>query len=380
MQHAAPLPIPWLTRLRMTRDRLLGNSGFQRWAAAFPLTRPIARKRARALFDLVSGFVYSQILLACVRLNLFDILGRGPASVDRLAAEMSLTPDATSRLLDAAASIGLVEKRGENEYGLGYLGASLAGNRAIAGLVEHHAMVYADLRDPVALLRGTVGKTATAEYWPYSAAEVPAELDDRRIAAYSDLMSISQPLVAGEILAAYPLHRHRCLLDLGGGDGTFLTAVAARHPRLNMMLFDLPAVAARASQKIAAAGLAGRIAVAGGDFLRDPLPTGADIISLVRIIHDHDDERVLTVLQAARRALPAGGTLLIAEPLAGLPGSEAIGDAYFGFYLLAMGRGRARTVAQLSGLLQATGFSAPKLHPTNLPMQTSVLSAIAVTA
>ena len=147
-----------------------------------------------------------------------------------------------------------------------------------------------------------------------------------------------------------------------------------------MMLFDLPAVAARASQKIAAAGLAGRIAVAGGDFLQDPLPTGADIISLVRIIHDHDDERVLTILQAARRALPAGGTLLIAEPLAGLPGSEAIGDAYFGFYLLAMGRGRARTVAQLSGLLQATGFSAPKLHPTNLPMQTSVLSAIAVTA
>ncbi len=369
--------MPWLTRLRMARDRLLGNAAFQRWAASFPLTRPIARKRARALFDLVSGFVYSQILLACVRLNLFDILSRGPASIDRLAAEMSLTPDATSRLLDAAASIGLVEKTGGSEYALGYLGASLAGNRAIAGLVEHHAMVYADLRDPVALLRGTMGQTATAEYWPYSAAVAPAELDDRRVAAYSDLMSISQPMVSGEILHTYPLHRHRRLLDLGGGDGTFLAAVAARHAQLDLMLFDLPAVAARATRKFAAAGLAERISVIGGDFLRDRLPTGADIISLVRIIHDHDEQRALTILRAARRALPAGGTLLIAEPLAGLPGSEAIGDAYFGFYLLAMGRGRARTLANLSALLEAAGFSAPKLHPTNLPMQTSVLSAIA---
>ena len=35
---------------------------FQRWAANSPLTRWIARRRARALFDLCAGFVYSQIL------------------------------------------------------------------------------------------------------------------------------------------------------------------------------------------------------------------------------------------------------------------------------------------------------------------------------
>ena len=47
-------------------------SPFQRFAASFALTRPIARRRAGALFDLCAGFVYSQILFACVRLKLFD--------------------------------------------------------------------------------------------------------------------------------------------------------------------------------------------------------------------------------------------------------------------------------------------------------------------
>ncbi len=47
----------------------------------------------------------------------------------------------------------------------------------------------------------------------------------------------------------------------------------------------------------------------------------------------------------AHDALPPGGTLLIAEPMAGTPGAEAMGDAYFGLYLWAMGSGRPRSAA-----------------------------------
>ena len=61
-------------RLLGVRDAILANPGFQRFAGTFVLTRPIARRRAGALFDLCAGFVYSQILLACVRLKLFDQL------------------------------------------------------------------------------------------------------------------------------------------------------------------------------------------------------------------------------------------------------------------------------------------------------------------
>ena len=72
------------------RDRWLSNPKFQRWAAAFPLTRPTARKRARALFDVCAGFVYSQILFACVRLKLFDLLAAGPLTAADIAAQLAV--------------------------------------------------------------------------------------------------------------------------------------------------------------------------------------------------------------------------------------------------------------------------------------------------
>jgi len=107
----------------------------------------------------------------------------------------------------------------------------------------------------------------------------------------------------------------------------------------------------------------------------DPLPHGADVISLVRVIHDHDDAQALGILKAVRRALPPNGTLLLAEPMAGTPGAEAMGDAYFGFYLLAMGHGRPRTPQELEAMLQAAGFGLTRLVPTRIPLQTQLLIA-----
>ena len=59
---ALPRPARWIDRLRDWRNRTVARPGFQRWAAAFPLTRPTARRHAGELFDLVAGFVYSQVL------------------------------------------------------------------------------------------------------------------------------------------------------------------------------------------------------------------------------------------------------------------------------------------------------------------------------
>jgi demethylspheroidene O-methyltransferase len=109
--------------------------------------------------------------------------------------------------------------------------------------------------------------------------------------------------------------------------------------------------------------------------MSDPLPGGADVVSLVRVLHDHDDAAVLRILTAVRRVLPPHGTLLIAEPLAGTADGGLVADAYFGFYLLAMGSGCTRTYVQLRTLLRAAGFGAPRVLPTALPAQLRVLVA-----
>lgn len=361
---------------RVWRDRLLADPLFQRWAAAFPLTRPIARNRARALFDVCAGFVYSQVLFACVRLRLFDILFEGPQSADALALRLSMDRAAAQRLLSAAASLRLVERRGPILWGLGPLGAAVVGNPGIAAMVEHHALLYADLQDPVSLLRGATRETAIGRFWPYAGAapdgragEVPAEA----AAAYSRLMAVSQAMLADHVIGAYPLSRHRTLLDVGGGDGTFLATVAGRVPSLDLVLFDLPAVAAQAARRLADLGLGRRARTVGGDFGRDPLPAGADIISLVRVLHDHDDERAMVLLRAAHAALPAGGVLLVAEPMVDERRPDPVGDAYFGFYLLAMGSGRARPASEIARMMREAGFAEVRERQTCQPMLTRLI-------
>ena len=365
-------------RLRDKRNQMLMSGRFQQWAARFPLTRPIARRRAQKLFDICAGFVYSQILLACVRLRLIEILADNPQTVVALSQRLGLTVEATQRLLRAAVALELVEHRPEERYAPGPLGAALLGSPGLAAMVEHHSMLYEDLSDPVALLQNqNRGSTALAQQWPYAVGDKPGSLPDNRISAYTELMAATQPMISAQVLETYPFESkgHKTLLDIGGGNGSFLVAIARQTRHLNLILFDLPAVAEQARIKFEHEQLSHRATAIGGDMLKDRLPDGADIVSLVRIIHDHDDAAALEILRAAKRALPADGTLLIAEPLADTRGSETVGDAYFGFYLLAMGSGRPRSSEELRDLLEQAGFKNFRRLPTDMPMLTSVILA-----
>jgi demethylspheroidene O-methyltransferase len=368
-------PSHWTDRFWHARDRLLASRRFQRWAGSFPLTRSISHRRAGALFDLVAGFAYSQTLLACVRLGLFEFLFERARSLDEVARHTRLEPAAAERLLAAAIALRLVARRHGGRYGLGEIGAPLVGNAAVRALIEHHDAFYADLADPVALLRGRAQPTQLAAWWPYAQATQPRELAAQDVAAYSTLMSASQPLVADDILQAYPLHKHRWLLDVGGGEGCFLASALQSAPQLKGTLFDLPAVVERARSRWSGEAVLSRLQFAGGDFLRDPLPRGPDIVTLVRVVHDHDDAVVLSLLRAVHAALPQEGTLLVAEPMAQTGGAQAMGDAYFGLYLWAMGQGRARTPQALEMLLRSAGFEHVRLRRSPEPLLTRVLVA-----
>lgn len=357
-------------RWRAWRNGLVGSPAFQKWAARFPLTRPIARQKAGALFDLTVGFVYSQIAHACVTSGLLERLAEGPMTVAAVEASVDLDREGALRLLRAAAALKLTEPAGEDRWALGIEGAALLGAPGVAAMIRHHALLYADLGDPMALLRRGGGGGTLARYWTYAEGGPP---DATEAEAYSGLMTDSQAMVAAQVLDAYPIGRHRRLLDIGGGEGTFLRAVAARAPGLDRMLFDLPAVAERARTRFAAEGLA--LQATGGDVFRDPLPPGADVVSLIRVLHDHDDAPAFEILKAARAALPPGGTLLIGEPMAQERGAERVGDAYFGMYLLAMGSGRPRPAREIIAMCRNAGFASVSRVRTGMPVIASLIVA-----
>jgi demethylspheroidene O-methyltransferase len=315
------------------------------------------------------------VLFSCVRLRVFEQLQAGPLALEDLAARIQLPPAGAQRLVRAAVALRLLENRDGGRIGLGALGAALRGNPGVQAMVEHHALLYGDLQDPLPLLRGERDERALSAYWAYAEGAAPATLTTEQVAPYSALMSASQHFVATEILAAYDFGAHRRMLDVGGGEGTFAISVAAQAPALHLTVFDLPAVARIAEARLAATGLSARSAAVGGSFVDDPLPAGADLITLIRVAYDHDDARVLALLKKIHATLPADGTLLLAEPMRSDGGDDPMADAYFGFYLMAMGRGRARSFDEFRDLLAAAGFTRVERLRSRAPLLTSLITA-----
>ncbi len=342
------------------RNRVLGDPRFRRIAARVPLLRRVARARAGEAFDLVAGFVYSQVLAAAVESGLLDRLADGPVSEDALAAACDLSPSATQRLLRAAAALDLAEQVA-GDWMLGTKGVAIQGDSGVVAMIRHHRHLYADLADPIALLRREGGAGALSSYWPY------AEGRAGDAGGYSALMAASQPMVAEQAIAAYDFGRHRRMLDVGGGQGAFVAAVGRVAPKVHRAVFDLPEVVGRVADPA--------VERFPGSFVTDPLPRGFDLITLVRVLHDHDDDKIGLILRAAKTALQPGGRLLIVEPMAGMRGTEAMADAYFGMYLLAMGSGRARTREELGAALASAGFGAIRQLATPYPVIASAIVA-----
>ena len=353
--------------------RWSANPGFQRIAFSNPLTRGVARRRAGALFDLCAGFVHAQVLGACVQLDLFAWLSQRSRTAEEVARRCDLPPAAALRLLDAAVALQLLSRRGRR-YGVGPVGAPLSAGGGIAAMIGHHGALYRDLADPVEFLRHPERPTALGGFWPYARQADPTALPAPRLRPYSAVMSASQDFIAEDVLDALDVGGAPTWLDLGGGDGAFLAQAALRLPGLRGVLFDLPGVAELAAQRFAAAGLADRVGVCGGDFRRDPPPGRFAVVSLVRILHDHDDEDALRILKTARAALAPGGRLIVAEPLRGRRSDARISDAYFGLYLLAMGQGRLRTPRELAQLCARAGLPGLRERRTRRPFLTRLMT------
>jgi demethylspheroidene O-methyltransferase len=61
--------------------------------------------------------------------------------------------------------------------------------------------------------------------------------------------------------------------------------------------------------------------------------------------------------------------------MAGTAGAEPVGDAYFGFYLLAMGSGRPRTAAEIIEFVTQAGFERARPIATRRPLLTGLVEA-----
>lgn len=370
----APLKVRWVAR----RNAVFASPRFQYWCAKLPLVNRIARARAGEAFDILAGFTYSQILRSYVESGLFDLLGSGPIGHQHVASQLDLSRDAALTLLRAGRALRLSEEPIEDGWMLGEAGAVLAADKGAQAMVRHHRLLYRDLADPLELLRKDRKEpTELSRFWSYAGALHGAAERGTETSEYSQLMATSQHFVADQVLASYRFPKDARLLDVGGGHGAFLSHMGEAFEDLHLGLFDLPEVAKAGGQILAERFGADRVTAHPGNFFDDAIPSGYDVVSLVRILHDHDDGPALELLTNIRASLAPGSQLLIAEPMAREKDAEGMGEAFFGMYLWAMGSGRARSAEEIATMARKAGFGRTKSVPTAQPINASMLIAYA---
>jgi demethylspheroidene O-methyltransferase len=368
-------PLTLAMRWRLWRNRRIASARFRSLTARLPLTRWIAQRKANQLFELTAGFIHSQILSACVRFGLLELLVERSLTTAQIAAHCQVKQERMRLLLEQAERLGLIVQPERDLWMLDDAGAVVSADAGLRAMILHHDALYRDLTDPVALWRSEKPDTELRRYWAYVRGDAPSTVTSDEAAPYSLLMRESQAMFADCIQASYDFGGHNALLDVGGGDGAFLVATGSKHPNLRLTLFDLPAVAERAQIHLAETGLQNRATIHSGDFAADPIPSGSDCVTLLRILCDHDDDRATSILSNLHRHLAPGTTVVVAEAMAGPSKGARLAATYFGAYFLAMGSGRCRSSLEIEEFLGAAGFGKTRTIATTNPLLATIVTA-----
>ena|SRR5690242_9332066 len=118
---------------------------------------------------------------------------------------------------------------------------------------------------------------------------------------------------AKAVFETFDLSHFNHLLDAGGASGAYCIEACRKYPRLRATIFDRPSALGTAREKIAGADLSDRIETIAGDFFKEELPHGADVVLLSQVLHDWSPERNRVILDKCFDALSPMGLVLVCE-------------------------------------------------------------------
>jgi hypothetical protein len=164
------------------------------------------------------------------------------------------------------------------------------------------------------------------------------------------------------MLDAYDFSGIETLADVGGGNGSLLSAALRRYPKMKGILFDLSHVVERTRSRLQAEGLTDRCSIVEGSFF-ESVPKGADAYLLRHIIHDWTDEQSVQILRNCRKAVPAHGRILLVEFAVPGANERSLAKAADMIMLVFTG-GLERTEEEYRTLFREAGFRLSGVTPT----------------
>ena len=322
----------------------------------------MAQQETEQLNRILIGAALSRAVCSIAEFGVADLIQVGqPQPVEHLAVATKTHEASLYRILRFMASHGIFQEFGNRTFGHTPLSIALRSDapgsyRGAAQMFHHVFAGWDGLHHSIQTGEPGFNKVFGAPIFNY----IPThpELGPIFDAGMGSLNFYETPAM----LEAYDFTGIQVLADIGGGNGSLISALLSRYPSMQGILFDLGHVVQRAKEHLKAAGLADRCMVIEGNFF-EIVPAGADAYLFRHIIHDWTDEQCAQILGHCRRVISANGKLLIVDCV--VPGGNAASlSKDYDMTMLAFPGGQERTEAEFRSLLKASGFELTSITPT----------------
>jgi O-methyltransferase domain/Dimerisation domain len=340
---------------------------------------PPRAQAAAALRQIAFGLRASQALYVAAKLNVADHLAQGPLDAEELSRSTEADAAALRRVMRTLCSLGVFAEFPSGKFSLNstaeLLRSDIPGSYRAAVLFavgEVRWRCWSDLLGTVRAGGGGAERTLGMSLFDFYAAH-PEESE-----IHDQAMRATSAAQVAAIVGAYDFSQAGVAIDVGGGTGELLAGVLTANSLLRGILFDLPHVVAHAQSVFTDNGVMDRVQTVGGSFF-ESVPAGGNTYLLKTVIHDWNDARATAILANCRRAMTAGGKLLIIErelPEVGAPGQTAEALLLDLEMLVMTPGGRERTRSEFARLLSDTQFRLARVLPTASPL--SIFEAVAV--
>ena len=276
--------------------------------------------------EMATAFQKSRIFLSAFELGIFGALGRQEGSSEDVARKLGTDPRATDRLLNALVVMGFILKEGDK-----FRNSASAEKFLIASSPDYlpGLMHTVHLWDTWSTLTEAVkrGTSMSSQMQPNAD---PANWTAALIAAMNDRARKQAPIAATLV----GLKEGMRILDVGGGSGAFAVAFVRAKEKVTATIFDLPHVLPLTAEYVRVQQLSERIDYVAGDYTRDPLPSGYDLVFLSAIIHSNPPEENGKLIRKCAGALNPGGAVVVQDFIMDESRTQPPGGAFFALNML----------------------------------------------
>jgi SAM-dependent methyltransferase len=298
--------------------------------------------------NLAASFQESRILLTAFELDIFTTIDDSGSTSNQIADNLHLDRHACERLLNALVSLDLLKKHNDLFFNTAgsFTFLSKKSPEYLGGLMHtnHLWNTWSHLTRVV--------KTGLSAH-----PEEVNERGDEWLLPFITAMHDRAKKQAPQQLVDLDLSGIKSVLDVGGGSGAFSMAFVARKPEIEATVFDLPNVVPITQKFIEKEGFIGKIKTHTGDYTKDDLPSGFDLVFLSAIIHSNSLETNADLIKKCFKALNRKGIIVIQDWIMNNDRTQPASGAIFAINMLVgTQEGDCFTEMEVTDMLNAAGF------------------------